>query len=317
MRMRVFRDGAPPAAGDDAAGVERTSRVRANLTSVKAVVAFASARGGAGKSSIMTNLAAALAQSGRKVGIVDADLNSPSIVAMLGMKPPRGIMPAEWIDPNGGPLGLRVVGSNLLPDVSAAPISFLEVENPVVEGYGNSNGVAAVETGYSAGIAQLLSRTRFGQLDLLLIDLPPGIEAFARILDLVPDAALTVVSQPSELSARANKGLISFAHERGVTVIGMVENMAGFSCDSCHTVRPLMPQGGVAVVAAGLGVPLLERLPFDPRFAETCDRGVLFVREYSESPLAKQLTGLAQAVDRGANPRMAPSGSAPFAFSHS
>ena len=282
------------------------------------MVVFASARGGAGKSAILTNLAVALAQSGRKVGIVDADLNSPNIVAMLGMKPPRGIMPAEWIDPNGGPLGLRVVGSNLLPDVSTTPISFLEVENAVAtEGYGNSNGVAAVEIGYTAGVAQLLSRTRFGQLDLLFIDLPPGIEAFARILDLALDAALIVISQPSELSARANKALIDFAREHGAAVLGMVENMAGFSCDSCHTVRPLMPQGAVAVAAAGLGVPLIERLPFDPRFAEACDRGMLFVREYPESPLAKQLIGLAHAVDRGATSRMAPAGSPPFVFSHS
>lgn len=302
--MRIFRDGANVAGGENLAGVNGNSRVRANLESVKTVVAVGSARGGTGKSSILVNLAAVLAQAGRKVGILDGDLNSPSIVALLGMKPPRGFIPAEWIDPNAGPLGLRIVGSNLLPDVSSIAVSFLDLDaSAVAENHSNGNGRQSAEAGYSTAMGQLLSRTRFGALDLLLIDLPPGVEACARILDITPQAGLLVVSHPSELAARANKPVIDLARERGAALLGIVENMAGFNCDSCHTVRPLMPQGEVGAVATALGVPLLERLPFDPRFAETCDRGTLFVREYADTPLAKQLSGIAHAIDRGGNSR--------------
>jgi ATP-binding protein involved in chromosome partitioning len=297
--MRVFRDGAT-AAGDENPGGDRYAGIRANLESVRNVIALGSARGGTGKSAILVNLAAALALAGRKVGIVDADLNSPSVLAMLGMRPPRGIIPAEWIYPNSGPLGVRVAGANLLPDLSASAISFVDFDNPTIaESYNQSNGRNPAEMGYSAGLEQLLSRTRFGALDFLLVDLPPGIEAFARIMDLVSRTALMVVSHPSDLSARANKPLVDLAHERRAPVLGIVENMAGFSCDSCHSVRPLMPQGGVTALAGTLNVPVLERLPFDPRFAEACDRGVIFIREYAETPLAKQVIAIAHAVDRG------------------
>jgi MinD superfamily P-loop ATPase len=74
--------------------------------------------------------------------------------------------------------------------------------------------------------------------------------------------------------------------------------MAGFNCDGCHSVRPLAPQGSVASLARETGVPMLERLPFDSRLAETSDRGVLFVREYADTPLAKQIVALAHSIDR-------------------
>ncbi len=295
--MRLFRDGTNASGSEDASGVGIVARVRANLETVRSVIALGSARGGTGKSSILINLAAALALSGRKVGILDADLNSPSVMSMLAMKAYRSVLQAEWIDPNAGPLGLRVVGSNLLPDHTSAPISFVETDlAPSLDSQINGNGRSANNQSYSDALGELLSRVRYGALDLLLIDLPPGLEAFARINDLVPRASLIVVSHPSENAARANKPLIELTRSRHATVLGIMENMAGFSCDSCHAVRPLMPQGEVAAQANVLGVPLLERLPFDPRLAECCDRGTIFVREYADSPLTKQLNGVANTI---------------------
>jgi len=312
--MRVFRDGGAGVA-DDTSGafdspslVEGAARMRANLEPIRSIVAVASARGGTGKSAIVVNLAAVLAQLGRKVGIVDADLNSPSIVAMLGMKVPRRIIPGEGIDPHAGPLGLRIVGNNLLPDRTSTPISFLDLEGSSVP---PSNGQGPTEVDYSSSLRHLLSSSRFGTLDLLLIDLPPGVESLARILDIAPRTGLIVVSHPSELSARASKGIFDLAHDRGAAVLGIVENMIGFNCDGCHTVRPLMPQGAVGALASDLGIRLVERLPFDPRFAETSDRGTFFVREYAETPLAKQFIALAQAIDRTGNPRITATASVP------
>jgi Mrp family chromosome partitioning ATPase len=132
----------------------------------------------------------------------------------------------------------------------------------------------------------------------VLVDLAPGIEHIYRLFKIMPRAKLLVASHPSELSARAVRAAIGIAAQHSGAVIGVVENMAGFNCDGCHRVRPLMPYGAVATNAREAGAALLERLPFDPRFAETCDRGVIFVREYPQTPLAKQLTALAQAVDK-------------------
>jgi ATP-binding protein involved in chromosome partitioning len=293
--MRVFTD------GENRTGVELTSaddagsQVRANRAAVRAVVALGSARGGVGKSAIAVNLAALLAQSGRKVGIIDADLNSPSVLPMLGVKPPRRPALTEWIEPVAGPLGLRVVSIDLIPDFELPPVSFLDVDdqpNPQL------NGRKVVEVGYTKTLRQLFEQSRVGALDLLLVDLAPGIEAVGRLNRILPHAGLVIVTNPAELSARAAHALGEFATANGMSVIGLIENMAGFSCDGCRSVRPLLPQGAVVPVANELGVPLLQHLTFDPHLAETSDRGTLFVREYSDTPLAKQLVLIAQAVDR-------------------
>src|SRR5258705_12497428 len=86
--------------------------------------------------------------------------------------------------------------------------------------------------------------------------------------------------------------------------VGVSENLVGCNGDGCHSVRPLMPRGGLAAVSNAAGIPVLGRLPFDPRMAECCDRGVIFIREYADTPLARQLTALAQSIDLAAIPRI-------------
>lgn len=293
--MRIFRDPEAGGEGADAVALEQLSRLRAKLADVGGVVAIGSARGGVGKSTITVNVAAALALAGRKVGIIDADLNSPSITAMLGMKPARRITGTEEIEPGAGPLGLRIAASNLLSAGEPPPMSFLDSAEPLPI---SDNGHGAAELEYTATMRRLIGETRFGALDLLFIDVAPGLEALYRVFRAVGRARVVIISHPSELSARASKAAIELASHSACGVVGVVENMAGFNCDGCHSARPLMPQGTLGLIARETGVALLERLPFDPRLAETCDRGLLFVREYAETPLAKQLTALAHTLDR-------------------
>src|ERR1700675_3145611 len=124
--MKVFREIGEHADGAGAQPAEEVSLLRTNLEGVKSVTAVASAKGGVGNSTLTANLAAVLALAGRKVAILDADLNSPSIVAMLGMKVPRRFHSQGGIEPGAGPLGLRIAASNLLPEGEAAAGSFLE-----------------------------------------------------------------------------------------------------------------------------------------------------------------------------------------------
>ncbi len=124
--MRIFREIGTEADATGAQPAEEISLLRNNLAEVKSVIAIASAKGGVGKSALTVNLAAVLALAGRKVAILDADLNSPAIVTMLGMKVPRRFHSAGGIEPGTGPLGLRIAASNLIPDGDSPPVSFLD-----------------------------------------------------------------------------------------------------------------------------------------------------------------------------------------------
>jgi ATP-binding protein involved in chromosome partitioning len=311
--MRIFSEIEPQTSADGPLPAPDISRLRANLAGIKAVIAVGSAKGGTGKSAVTVNVAAALALAGRKVGILDADLNSPSILPMLGMTAPRRIFAFEGAAPGAGPLGLRVAASNLLPDGEPPPMSFLD-EEPAAETLVNggfrpngelparvevaSNGHGPVELSFSGTLRRLLTETRFGALDVLLVDLAPGLDQLYRIARIAPLSGAIIVTNPSEISVNAAKRALEIAARCATRVIGVIENMVGFSCDGCHTVRPLMPQGDLSAVAQQAGIAVIGRLPFDPRLAETSDRGVLFVRDYAATPLALNLTAIAETVDR-------------------
>jgi ATP-binding protein involved in chromosome partitioning len=292
--MRIFtdsetRDGIEPAQPSLRGNIER---VRDNLASAGAVIAIASAKGGVGKSVVAVNVASALALRGRKVAIIDADLNAPSVIRMLGMKPPRVMPMVEGIEPAAGPHGLRVVSSEMIAGGEAPAISFLE--EPAAPGPTE----AAQEIGYTDALVRMLSLTRLGALDAVIIDVAPGAGRLHQIARLAPLTNVMLVSHSSEQAVAATRHLIRLSAKFSAPVTALLENMAGFNCDGCRSVRPLMPEGNLAGVATEFGLPILARLAFDPRLAEASDRGVLFVHQYADTPLGKNLLGLAHGVER-------------------
>src|SRR6266481_8192781 len=189
--MRIFSDiEADGSNGSDGSSVEVADlreRIRTNLAGVGATIALASARGGVGKSMLAVNIAAALATKGRKVAIVDADLNSPSIAAMLGMKPQRRYPLLEGIEPVAGPHGLRIVSSDQLPGGEPPPISFAQDHE---DGAGDGVPVAPAPTGpaelsYRAAIARMLAQSQFGNVDLLIIDLASGLDRLSSLASMI------------------------------------------------------------------------------------------------------------------------------------
>ncbi len=294
--MRIFTDSGEKAGSDTAPRREESAQwIRANLAAVEAVVAIASAKGGVGKSVLSVNVATSLALKGRKVAIVDADLNAPSITAMLGMKTPRHLPLTEGIQPIAGPHGLRVVSSEMLAGGEAAPISFLELDASAAPVAAGAGGFA--EIGYSDALVRMFSQARFGALDLMLIDLAPGLDRLHDLARIVRLSGVVLVSHPSDLAVRHARRALEIAAERKAGVLGIVENMTGFNCDSCRSVRPLMPEGRMSALAAEFGIPLLGRLPFDPRVAEGSDRGMVAVHESAESPIAKLLAAIALQIE--------------------
>jgi Mrp family chromosome partitioning ATPase len=299
--MRIFSDYENDGAGRmpiDAA--QARERIRANLSQVGATIALASARGGVGKSVLAVNIAAALALNGKKVAIVDADLNSPSVAAMLGMKPVRNFPMVEGIEPAAGPHGLRLVSSAQLSGGEAPAISFAQD----YDGDGQNDGTSvapAIPTpallSYSEALHRILGQTQFGSIDLLIIDLASGLDRLRSVASMVSLDGVILLSHQSEHASHAVRHAIEIANTIGAPLVGIVENMIGFNCDGCRQVRPLWPEGNLHGVAREHKVPIIARLAFEPRLADSSDRGALFVREYASTPTGKSLIDLASRVE--------------------
>ncbi len=295
--MRVFSEFAPDAnRGDPYLRDEQLARIRANLSDAGATIAVASAKGGVGKSVIAVNVAAALALRGNKVAIIDADLNSPSVVAMLGMKQPRGFPLTEGIEPAAGPHGLRVVSSHLLTDRETPAFSFVDPDGG--DGPAQAPANPIMETRESAAFYKMLAQSRLGAVNFVIIDLAPGIEDLHAINSMAQPDGIVMVTHPSAHAVQATQQAVRMIRRAKAPVLGVIENMAGFNCDGCRSVRPLMPEGELAGVASDLELPVIGRLPFDPRLAEASDRGKLFVHEYADTPIAKSLTEIAARVEK-------------------
>jgi|SRR5579862_9116407 len=291
--MRVFNDfeHQPGTNGTGESVLHDLEPLRRNLAPVKATLVLASAKGGTGKSLLAVNLAGALVQAGKKVGIMDADLNAPSILPMLGTRAPLRFLSSEGIEPAAAPLGIRVISADLISESQRPAMSFLDDETPAPP------PVAPVQLSHAQALRRMLTQTRFGPLDLLIIDLAPGVEELQRLARMFTPTGVILVTHASGVDAAAMRHLFDLNKEIGAPIIGAIENMIAFGCDNCRSVRPLFPQGDVAGVARMAELPVIARLPFDPRFAESSDRARIFVTEFPDTPLGKQLTEMARHID--------------------
>lgn len=232
------------------------------MAGIRHVVAVGSGKGGVGKSTLTRQLGAVLAADGRRVGILDADLNGPS-QALLG-----GV---SNIPPLPGEEGL------LLP-VSRDGVKILSVGSLLAEGEALSWPSASPRhthvwraTRELAKLAELLSAVHWGPLDVLLVDLPPGPERTAQFADFLgPQAAVVLVSIPSALARGIVARSVSALAPLPNRLLGYVENMSGYACTGCGTVRPLFPESSEA---SELNLPCLGRVPFDPQLAALSDDG--------------------------------------------
>lgn len=290
--MRVFSDFQDQASNGTGESLLHDSEpVRRNLASTKATLVLASAKGGTGKSLLAVNIAGALAHAGKKVGIVDADLNAPSILRMLGTKAPLRYLSSEGIEPAAAQMGIRVISVELLTESQRPAMSFLDDEMPPPV------PVAPARLTHSQALSRMLSQTRFGPLDLLIIDLAPGVEELQRLMRIFAPTGVMLITHASGSGASALRHLLDMNKEIGAPIVGAIENMVAFGCDNCRSVRPLFPHGETSGIARAADIPIVARLTFDPRFAESPERGKIFVNEFPETPIGKQLTEMARQID--------------------
>ena len=246
---------------------------------IKHKIAVISGKGGVGKSTITVNLAVAFAKRGYVVGILDADIHGPSVPRLLGLSGQQVRMGPPGVFPVSGPLGLRVISIDF----------FLPAEIPTIWRGPLKMGA----------IRQFLQDIVWGNLDILLIDLPPGTgDEPLTIAQLLPEMdGVIVVTMPSELSSTIVKKAISFALRLNMPIIGVVENMSGFFCPHCGTKTEIFKSGGGAKIAAESGVPFLGSIPIDPKVGVDSDQGTPFMIAHRETEGAKSLTEVAIHVE--------------------
>jgi ATP-binding protein involved in chromosome partitioning len=281
--------------GDAGSGVEsqlqdQTFRLHSRMAPIRHKVAILSGKGGVGKSTLTCNLAAALAEDAARVAVLDADLNGPALAKMLGVRGAPLRIGDEGVKPPEGPLGIKVLSMDHLLPGDEVPLQW---KAPTQEG--NFVWRASAE---AAALREFLSDTAWGPLDFLLIDLAPGTDKISTLASLLPEmAAAIVVTIPTEVSQLAVRKSITLARELwGVSVVGVVENMAAYCCVRCGHEEPLFQGPDSAAMAREWGVRFLGRIPFDPRLAVAADRGVPYVRQETGSPCAIALRSVAAAV---------------------
>lgn len=284
-----YRDIAGDGGSNILAQVEEfQARLRERMGRVRKKVAVTSGKGGVGKSVLTANLAVALATGGRLVGVLDADLNGPSMAKILGVREQRLLVSEEGLQPAGGPLGVKVLSMDLFLPEDVTPLTW---QAPTQE-----DAFVWRETMEVTALRELLTDTAWGELDLLLLDLPPGAARLPALAGLLIDLdGALVVTIPSEVSQLVVGRSVELARTHGVRLLGLVENMAGYLCARCGTVGELFP-GDSGSLAEASGLPFLGRIPFDPRIARCADRGTPYIVEHPGTRAAQALRELSARV---------------------
>ena len=254
-----------------------------SLPGVKNVIAVASGKGGVGKSTVAANLALALRMSGQSVGLMDADIYGPSVPIMFGL---------GMVDPQTTLFPLEKYGVKLMS------MGFMVDPNQAVIWRGPKVAQA---------VQAFLGQIDWGDLDFLVIDLPPGTgDAQLTLSQSAPLSGAVIVTTPQDVSLiDARKGVRMF-QEVKVPVLGVIENMSYFVGDDGKRYN-LFRAGGGQKLASEIGVPLLGEMPIDPRIAECGDTGEPMVRKYPDSPAAQAYLALARRViATSATPAAAP-----------
>ena len=274
--------------GSDIIGqvTELGKTLRSRLDKIKHKVALMSGKGGVGKSSITANIASCLADQGLKVGILDADLNGPSIGHLLGVGNDIKLeMKDDGMEPGVGNKGIRIMTMDMLVKTADTPVMWTEEADATA---------VWVSTMESTAIRELLADTNWGELDYLLIDMPPGSDRIDNIRSLIPELAGAVeITIPSPLSQHIVTKSITKNNKMKVPIIGLIENMATYVCPHCDKEGKLFDGEDVHKLSERRDIPYIGKIPFDTRVSRS-QSGNLFYKEFKDSVTGQ---AIAEAVD--------------------
>lgn len=246
------------------------------IPGVKNTIAVASGKGGVGKSTVSVNLALALAKSGAKVGILDMDVYGPSLPLMLGIHEPIQATPEERLIPIHKD-GLKLLSVGFM----------LDEETPLIW-----RGPLVMQL-----VKQFLFGTDWGELDYLVIDLPPGTgDVQLTLVQSIPLTGAVIVTTPQDVALIDARRAIKMFNEVKVPVLGIVENMSFFVCPHCNEQTEIFSKGGGEKTSERYKVPFLGKIPIDPEIREGGDAGKPIVAASPESPQAKAFNEISCAV---------------------
>lgn len=272
--------------GVSEATISMTANVRSrsvqssiSIPGVKNVLAIASGKGGVGKSTASTNIAMALKATGAQVGLLDADIYGPSIPTMLGI----GGAPEKTAENKLVPkeaFGLRVMSMGFLVS-DDTPVIW---RGPMIHGI----------------LQQFLGQVLWGELDYLIVDMPPGTgDAQLTLTQSAPLAGAVIITTPQDVSLIDARRALRMFEKVNVPVLGLIENMSFFVCHKCDERHDIFRHGGGKKVSEELGIPFLGEIPIDPNIVLGGDAGVPIVEKDPKSAAAKAYTAIAEKIAAG------------------
>lgn len=244
--------------------------MKKRLGAIRNKVLVLSGKGGVGKSTVAVNLAASLALSGRKVGLLDIDIHGPSIPKLLHLegRPVQGtedgIIPIEYSD------NLKVMSIGLLMKEDNEAIIW---RGPMKHGI----------------IQQFLTHVEWGVLDYLIVDSPPGTgdEPLSIAQFMAEEAQAVIVTTPQEVALADVRKSILFCRKLSLPILGILENMSGFVCPHCGKTADIFKTGGGEEMAGGMEVPFLGRIPIEPGVVLSSDSGKPYVESFTDTETAR------------------------------
>jgi len=246
------------------------------LPGVETIIAVGSGKGGVGKTTLAVNLALALAKLGHKVGLLDADVYGPNVPLMLGINAQPKVLPDNRIEPLDAH-GLKVISVGFL-NPGDKPLIW---RGPMLHSI----------------IKQFLGSVVWGQLEYLVVDLPPGTGDVAlSLIQTVPLTGAIVVSTPSDVSLQDARKAIEMFRQMKVDIVGMVENMSYFVCPHCQHEIDIFSRGGAEKTAKQFDVAFLGNIQLDPELRKAGDSGKPSVLDGENSPHARSLYDFARKV---------------------
>lgn len=287
--MKSYKE-LPNDAGSNIIGqvTAQADRVQKRLASVKHTVAVMSGKGGVGKSALTANLATALTLKGNTVGVVDADINGPTLAKMMGVRNATLEYTSAGVKPAVTALGTKLISMDLLLTEDDAPVLW--------NAHTQKDAFTWRSTMEVGALREFIADTKWGELDYLLLDLPPGSDRLPNVAELIPNlGGVVVVTIPSEVSQLVVKKSVTIARDvLKVPIIGIVENMAFYVCQHCGEEEPLFSAD--ETLDAAFQQVVLGRVPFDPRLTRCSDTGIPYVDEYPDAPASKALMQVAEKI---------------------
>jgi Mrp family chromosome partitioning ATPase len=251
------------------------------LSTIKNRIAVMSGKGGVGKSTVAVNLAVSLAKKGFKVGIMDADIHGPNVPKMLGLAhtPPAG-GPAGIIPPKNSD-GVKAISMAFMLENDDTPIAW---RGPMKHGV----------------VQQFLAEVNWGDLDYLIVDLPPGTgdEPMSVAQILGSGLSTIIVTTPQDVALLDSRKSALFAKSLGMRIIGIVENMSGLICPHCNKPIDLFKSGGGRKAAEELGVKFLGAIPIDPEVVQGGDSGEPVLSRNGSSTTAQAFSAITEEITK-------------------